>query len=62
MNELVKKGDSIIMISSELPELLHMSDRIMVMMEGCIMGELDAQTATDEAVMELATKADDENE
>ena len=40
MNELVKKGVSIIMISSELPEILNMSDRVYVMREGVIAGEL----------------------
>ena len=56
MNRLVEQGVSIIMISSELPELLSMSDRIIVMREGYITGELDYTEATEESVMNLATK------
>ncbi len=55
MNELVHKGDGLIMISSELPELLGMSDRIYVMHEGRIAGELNREEATQEKVMHLAT-------
>lgn len=55
MNELVKEGKSIIMISSELPELLRMSDRIAVMCEGELTGILDIQEATQEKIMKLAT-------
>ena len=43
------------MISSEMPELIGMSDRIMVMCEGRKTGELDGKEATQEKVMELAT-------
>jgi inositol transport system ATP-binding protein len=46
----------IIMISSELPEVLGMSDRIVVMQEGIIQGILDRSEATQENIMELATK------
>jgi ABC-type sugar transport system ATPase subunit len=56
MNELVKHGVSIIMITSELPELLNMSDRIIVMREGSITGEVDAAHATEEVIMKLASK------
>ena len=55
MNELVKEGKSIIMISSELPEILRMSDRIIVMCEGRITGELAIEDASQEAIMEYAT-------
>ncbi len=55
MLELVEKGYSIIMISSELPEIMGMSDRIMVMHEGTIGGELEREEATQEKVMLLAT-------
>ena len=55
MNELVKNGVAIIMISSELPEVLGMSDRILVMHEGRIAGELNRADATQEAIMHLAT-------
>ena len=56
MNELAAEGKSIIMISSEMPELLRMSDRIMVMCEGRVTGEVDIAEATQEKVMEFATK------
>jgi len=55
MNELVKEGKSIIMISSELPEILRMSDRIIVMCEGRKSGELSIEEATQEKIMHLAT-------
>jgi ribose transport system ATP-binding protein len=55
MNELVKEGKSIIMISSELPEVLRMSDRIVVMCEGRKSGELSIEEATQEKIMHLAT-------
>lgn len=54
MNELVQKGVGIIMISSELPELLAMSDRILVMHEGEISGELKREEATQEKILTLA--------
>lgn len=55
MNRLVEQGMSIIMISSELLEVLGMSDRIYVMSEGKITGELAAGEATEENIMKLAT-------
>jgi D-xylose transport system ATP-binding protein len=55
MNELAKSGVSIIMISSELEEVLGMSDRIMVMHEGRSKGTLDIKDATQEKIMALAT-------
>jgi ribose transport system ATP-binding protein len=55
MNELAAKGAGMIMISSELPELLGMSDRILVMHEGRLAGELSREEATQEKVMQLAT-------
>ncbi|WP_139904928.1 ATP-binding cassette domain-containing protein [Clostridium thermarum] len=55
MNELVQQGMSIIMISSELPEVLGMSDRIYVMSEGRIVGEMLQEEATQEKIMKLAT-------
>ncbi len=55
MEELAKQGKSIIMISSELPEVLRMSDRIVVMCEGRKTGELDIADATQENIMKLAT-------
>ena len=54
--ELAKRGKSIIMISSEMPELLGMSDRILVMCEGRQTAILEAATATQEHIMTLATQ------
>jgi len=51
INQLVAEGKSVILISSELPEVLGMSDRIYVMNEGRIVGELDAKEATQEKIM-----------
>ena len=56
MTEFAREGMGIIMISSELPEVLGMSDRIVVMQEGIIQGVLDRSEATQENIMELATK------
>lgn len=56
MADLVKQGKSIIMISSELPELLGMSHRVMVLCNGRVTGFLDKKEATQEAVMRLATQ------
>ncbi|MEK4520667.1 sugar ABC transporter ATP-binding protein [Psychrobacillus sp. FSL W7-1457] len=56
MNQLINEGMSIIMISSELGEVLGMSDRIYVMANGAIRGELGAEEASQEAIMELATQ------
>ena len=56
MNELIRQGKSIIMISSEMPELLRMSDRIVVMCEGVKTGELSIEEATQEKIMTLATQ------
>ena len=56
MTEFAREGMGIIMISSELPEILGMSDRIVVMQEGVIQGVLDRQEATQENIMKLATK------
>lgn len=56
IDELAASGKSIIMISSELPEILRMSHRIIVMAEGEIEGELSSEEATQEKIMEYATK------
>jgi ribose transport system ATP-binding protein len=61
LNELAQQGKSIIMISSELPEVLRMSHRIVVMSEGRVTGTLDAGEATQESVMHYATLRPDEN-
>jgi ribose transport system ATP-binding protein len=56
MNELTENGAGILMISSDLPEVLGMSERILVMSGGRITGELLANEANEENVMELATR------
>lgn len=55
LNSLVEAGKSIIMISSELPEILRMSHRILVMCEGKLTGELDIEEASKEKIMKFAT-------
>ena len=62
MNRLTREGIGILMISSELPEVLGMSDRILVMHEGKIRGELTRQEATQEKIMALATGATGQNQ
>ena len=53
INDLVAAGKSVVMISSELPEVLGMSDRIYIMNEGRIAGELSAEEATQEKIMSI---------
>jgi ABC-type sugar transport system, ATPase component len=57
MDKLVKSGVSIIMVSSEMPELIAMSDRIIVMSEGAITGELTHEEANETLVMTYATRS-----
>jgi len=57
MTDLVKRGISIIMISSEMPELLAMSDRFIVLANGKIRGEFKAGETSNENIMHLATSA-----
>ncbi len=59
LNDLVARGKSIIMISSELPEILRMSHRVVVMCEGRITGTLSAQEMTQEKIMRFATMRGD---
>ena len=54
INDLAAQGTAVIMISSELPELMAMSDRLVVMAEGRIVGELSKEEATDARIMEMA--------
>ena len=54
MRSLAEKGTGILMISSELPEILGMSDRILVMRDGAIAGELSKDEATEESILRLA--------
>ncbi len=56
LNDLAQSGKSVIMISSELPEILRMSHRILVMCEGQITGELSSAEATQEKIMTFATQ------
>ncbi|MEI7030280.1 sugar ABC transporter ATP-binding protein [Streptomyces pratensis] len=57
VNELTASGHAVLMISSDLPEVLGMSDRVLVMAQGRIAGELPAGEATQDAVMALAVSA-----
>ena len=57
MNDLAAEGKSIIMISSELPEILGMCDRIYVMNEGKIVGELSREEASQEVIMGMILSA-----
>ena len=54
MNELVKQGAAVLMISSDLPEILGMSDRIYVMRQGLIVAEVDREHATQERIVAYA--------
>ena len=56
MNQLAKMGMAIILISSEMPEIINMSDRIYVMCEGKITGCLGHEDVTQEKIMKLAAK------
>jgi ribose transport system ATP-binding protein len=55
MNELTSKGVAIIMVSSDLPEILGMSDRVLIMREGTLAGELPREKANQETIMAFAT-------
>lgn len=55
INELARNGVAILMISSELPEVLGMADRIMVIHQGQVAGFLNREEATEERIMEMAT-------
>jgi ABC-type sugar transport system ATPase subunit len=57
MSNLAAQGMAILMISSELPEILGMSDRVLVMREGHLTGEFDRDEATQEKLMMAATGA-----
>ena len=54
MNGLLERGAAIVMISSELPEVLGMSDRILVLRDRRVVAEFDRETATQEAIMAYA--------
>ena len=57
INDLVAAGKSVIMISSELPEVLGMSDRIYIMNEGRFVGEVSGEEATSELIMSRIVKS-----
>jgi ribose transport system ATP-binding protein len=61
LNDLAAQGKAIVMISSELPEIIRMSHRVVVMCEGRITGELTAAEATQEKIMHLATQRESEH-
>ncbi len=58
MNELTRQGKAIIMISSEMPEVIGMSDRIIVMHDGYVVGELTAEEATQEKILSLIVQGE----
>ena len=57
INDLIAQGKSVLMISSEMPELLGMADRIYVMNEGRIVGQMDAAEATQNKIMNCILQA-----
>ena len=57
INELAAQGVAIIMISSELPELMAMSDRFVIMADGHVAGELEKEETKEASIMQLATKS-----
>ncbi|HQP46046.1 MAG TPA: D-xylose ABC transporter ATP-binding protein, partial [Flexilinea sp.] len=56
MNQLKEQGIGVVFVSSELPEILGMADRIVVMCEGRVTAELDADEANQEIIMQYATQ------
>ena len=54
MTELLEAGKAVIMVSSDMPEVISMSDRIMVMKAGRIVGELSKDNVSEENVLELS--------
>lgn len=61
MSKLAAQGKAIIMVSSEMPEILGMSDRVVVMCDGRLVGEVSRENATQENIMQLATQFSDES-
>ena len=60
MNQLATEGKTVIMISSEMPELLGMCDRLYIMNEGRIVGEMQAEEATQESIMARIIQSESE--
>ena len=61
MNQLVAEGKTVIMISSEMPEILGMCDRLYIMNEGRIVGEMPAEEATQESIMACILQSESDN-
>jgi ribose transport system ATP-binding protein len=61
MQEAASRGLAILMISSELPEVVGMADRVIVMRDGRIAGELVGDAISEHGIMTLATRAHDES-
>ena len=59
INQLKKQGKTVIVISSEMPEVMGISDRILVMCDGRITGELSAEEATENKILSYAVKFED---
>ncbi|NVK32892.1 MAG: ABC transporter ATP-binding protein, partial [Rhodobacteraceae bacterium] len=57
INQLAEEGRGVLMISSEMPELLGMCDRIYVMNEGALVGELNASDASQERIMSFIVRS-----
>jgi ribose transport system ATP-binding protein len=55
MEQLARDGLAVLFVSSEMEEIMGMSDRTIVMHEGCITGELERSELSEEAIMQLAT-------
>jgi ABC-type sugar transport system ATPase subunit len=62
LGELVQAGKAVLMISSEIPEIMGVADRILVMAEGRITGELDRKDFSQEKIMYFASQFDKGNE
>ena len=62
INKLKAEGRGIVFVSSELPEILGIADRIIVMCEGRVTGEWDARSATQEDILYLATRFENKKE
>jgi inositol transport system ATP-binding protein len=60
LRELARNGTAVVVVSSELPEVMSLSDRIVTVKEGCITGEMNAREATEEKLMKLMVLASDE--
>lgn len=59
MNELKREGIGVLFVSSEMTEIMGIADRILVMCDGRVTGELDASEVTQEKILELATRFED---